>query len=490
MSSQLLPRAHDRAIGVAPEPVTPEPVTPAAPAPRNRAIALFLILLAQLMLTLDATVVNVALPDIAVELNFTAAGLSWVLSGYTLAFGGLLLLGGRLGDVYGRRIFFMVGLGIFVASSLAGGLAVSPAMLIAARALQGIGAALAAPSVLALITTTAVDEGARNRGLAAFTAVSSGGAAIGLILGGILTDLLDWRWTMFINVPIGITVIALIPRFVGETARRHGRFDIVGAIAATGTAVSIVWTLLKAPDFGWGSIQTVSGFVVAAALLALLAWAETHHSHPLLRPALLQNRYRVAALVTMAALYGGMLATFFLLVQFLEDDLGFSPLTAGLAFLPMPLSVFTMSRVTPRLVRRFGPARLVITGAVGVTVAMVWLSQLSGTDGYPWAMPAMFAMGLSMGTAFMPISVIVLGGVEPEHAGSASGLLQTMQQLGGSVGLAVVASVYAAHQVTGDFLHGAHYGFVAAAVLAAIALIAALTQVIRRRPPQGVLAVD
>ena len=482
MSSQTLQRAHNPAPGVAPEPVTP--------APRRRTIALFLILLAQLMLTLDATVVNVALPDIAGDLHFTPAGLSWVLSGYTLAFGGLLLLGGRLGDVFGRRLFFMTGLGIFVASSLAGGLALGPAMLVGARALQGVGAALAAPSVLALITTTAPDEAARNRGLAAFTAVSSGGAAIGLILGGLLTDLLDWRWTMFINVPIGIAVIALIPRFVGETERRHGRFDVVGAIAATGVAVSIVWTLLKAPDFGWASMQTVSGFVVAAALLALLAWAETHHSHPLLRPALLQNHRRVAALVTIAALYGGMLATFFLLVQFLEDDLGFSPLAAGLAFLPMPLSVFTMSRLTPRLVRRFGPAPLVIVGTVGVTAAMGWLSQLSGDAGYLSAMPAMFVIGVSMGTSFMPISVIVLGGVEPEHAGSASGLLQTMQQLGGSVGLAVVASVYAAHQRTGDFLHGAHYGFVAAAVLAAVALIAALSQLVRRRPPAGQLALD
>jgi len=478
----MLQRAQNTAPGVAPEPVTP--------APRNRAIGLFLILLAQLMLVLDATVVNVALPDIAVELNFTAAGLSWVLSGYTLAFGGLLLLGGRLGDVFGRRRFFLIGLSVFVLSSLLGGLSVSPAMLITARALQGVGAALAAPSVLALITTTAPDEAARNRGLAAFTAVSSGGAALGLILGGILTDVLNWRATLFINVPIGIAVVALVPRFVGETERRHGRFDVVGAIAATGAAASVVWTLVKAPDVGWGSARTIGGFVLGAALVALLAWVETHHAHPLLRPALLQNRHRVAALVSIAGLYGVMLATFFLLVQFLENDLGMSPLTAGLAFLPMPVSIFIMSRFTPRLVQRFGPARLIVAGAVGVTAAMAWFSQLSGDAGYPSAAPAMFVMGVSMGLAFMPISVLVLGGVEPEHAGAASGLLQTMQQLGGSVGLAVVASVYAAHQVQGDFLHGSHYGFLAAAVLAAVALIAALSQLVRRRPVVPRLALD
>jgi EmrB/QacA subfamily drug resistance transporter len=459
-------------------------------APRHRAVGLFLILLAQLMLVLDATVVNVALPDIAVELDFTPAGLSWVLSGYTLAFGGLLLLGGRLGDVYGRRRFFLIGLAVFVLSSLIGGLSVDPAMLIAFRALQGLGAALAAPSVLALITTTAPDEAARNRGLAAFTAVSSGGAALGLILGGVLTDVLDWRATLFINVPIGMAVLALVPRFVGETERRHGRFDVVGAIAATGAAGSIVWTLVEAPDAGWSSARTVLGFVLGAALIALLGWVETHHAHPLLRPALLQNRHRVAALVTIAALYGGMLATFFLLVQFLEGNLALSPLMAGLAFLPMPISVFTMSRLSPRLVRRFGPARLIVAGTVGVTAAMAWLSHLSGDAGYLSAMPAMFVIGLSMGMSFMPISVVVLGGVEPEHAGSASGLLQTMQQLGGSVGLAVVASVFAAHQVPGDFLRGAHYGFLAAVVLSGLALIAALTQLVRRRPAAPRLALS
>jgi EmrB/QacA subfamily drug resistance transporter len=445
------------------------------------ALGILIVLIVQLMLVLDATVVNVALPHIAADLGFGPAALSWVLNGYTLAFGGLLLLGGRLGDVFGRLRIFWTGVGVFTLFSLIGGLAQSQEILVAARALQGVGAALAAPSVLALLTTSAPDEAARNRALALFSAVSSGGGALGLILGGILTDLISWRWTLFINVPIGLAVLATVRRYVSETPRRPGRFDVVGAVTATGGAVAIVWALIGAPDHGWGAMRTIAGLAVGVLLIAALAVTETRVSHPLLRPALLRNRARVAGLVVMAGMFGGMLSMFFLMVQLLEDRLGYGPLAAGLAFLPLPLGVFTMSRFTPRLVTRVGQAPLIVLGATGMLLGFLRLAYL-GPDTAYWdgAFLPLLATGLSAGLSFMPITSLVLLDVRPEHAGAASGLLQTMQQLGGSVGLAVIASVYAAHAVPGDFLHGARYAFGAAAALAAIALLGALTLVVRR----------
>ncbi|GAB3855255.1 MFS transporter [Nocardioides maradonensis] len=461
------------------------PAAPAADSPstasRGLGLGIFLVLLAQLMLVLDATVVNVALPHIATDLDFSPAGLSWVLSGYTLAFGGLLLLGGRLGDVFGRRRLFRLGLATFTIASAVGGLAPTATVLVVARGLQGVGAALAAPSVLALLTTSAPNESARNRALAAFTAVSSGGGALGLILGGLLTDSVSWRWTLFINVPIGIVVLSLVGRYVGETDRRHGRFDVIGAIASTGAAVSVVWALIGAPEHGWGSPRTIGGLVLGAVLFVVLAVTETRVAHPLLRPGLLRNRRRVAGLVAMACMYGAMLAMFFVMVQLLEDGLGYSPLRTGLAFLPMPLSIFGLSRVTPRLVARFGQVPWIVFGTLGITIAFTRLAFLPDGAGY-WggAFPSILLLGLSAGITFMPITSLVLLGVEPEHAGAASGLLQTMQQLGGSVGLAVVASTYAAHQVASSFLVGARYGFGAAAIIGGLAFLAALTLLARR----------
>ncbi|HWI42313.1 MAG TPA: MFS transporter [Nocardioides sp.] len=452
------------------------------------ALGTFLVLLAQLMLVLDATVVNVALPRISTDLDFTPAGLSWVLNGYTLAFGGLLLLGGRLGDVYGRRRVFVLGLSVFAVFSFVAGIAGSAEVLVAARALQGAGAALAAPSVLALLTTNAPDDAARNRALALFSAVASGGAALGLILGGALTDALSWRWTMFINVPIALVVVLTIGRFVAETPRRPGRFDVVGAVAATGGAVAIVWSLIGVPDHGWASTQTIAGLALGVVLLGVLAAAEVRVPHPLLRPALLRSRPRVTALVVMAALYGGMLAMFFVMVQVLEAHLGYGPLKAGFAFLPMPVGIFTMSRFSPRLVALVGRSPLIALGSAGVLAAFVRLTMLDGTSGY-WdgVFVSLALIGVSMGITFMPITSLVLSGVEPEHAGSASGLLQTVQQLGGAVGLAVVATTFA-QAADGDFVDSARAAFTAAAVLTAVAFAAALSLVVRRPAPAVALA--
>ncbi|WP_138442004.1 MFS transporter [Sinomonas susongensis] len=456
--------------------------TPNSATPKRRGgnIGLWLVMLAQLMLVLDATVVNVALPHIATDLHFSHSDLSWVLNGYAVAFGGLLLLGGRIGDVVGRRRTFLIGVAAFTLFSLLGGLATTPALLVVARALQGLGAAFAAPSVLALITTNAPDEGSRNRALALFSAIASMGGAMGLILGGVLTDTANWRWTLFINVPIGLLVLIAVPRLVGETPRAPGRFDIVGAVSATGGAVAIVWALIQAPDYGWFGTRTLGGIAVGALLIGLLAFTERRVPHPLLRPQLLRSPSRVGALAAMAATYGGMLAMFFLMVQYLEDQLHFTPLVTGLAFLPMPLSIFAMSRVIPRLVERVGAVRLVIAGAALRVVAFLPLTQLSPTTNFALVAGALVATGISAGMTFMPLTTLALRNVEPEHAGAASGLFQTMQQLGGAVGLAIVASTFAAFAAPGDFTVGGRAGFWAATTLSVLAL-AAVAGLARRR---------
>jgi EmrB/QacA subfamily drug resistance transporter len=450
-----------------------------------------IVLMAQLMLVLDATVVNVALPRIDADLGFGPASLSWVLNAYTLAFGGLLLLGGRLGDVRGRLRTFEVGLALFVLASLLGGLAPTPELLVVARAAQGVGAALAAPSVLALLTTSARDDAERNRALALFGAVSSGGASIGLLLGGLLTDVASWRWTLFINVPIGIAVLVLAPMFVTETARRPGRFDVVGAVSATVGAVSIVWALIGTPDHGWTSVRTIGGLVVGVLALVALTVTERRVAHPMIQPSLLRNRTRVAALAMMALVVGAQLSMFFLVVQYVQRVLGFGPLASGFAFLPFSLGIFTMSRFTPRLIARFGPLRLVVTGATALTAGYIMLSNAGADSTYLGAVfVPMLLGGLGGALCFMPITATVLSGVEPEHAGAASGMLQTTQQLGSAVGVAVIVSVYAAHAVAGEFLPGAHEAFLTSAVFSAIAALVALAVLTLRRRPVAVPEAD
>jgi EmrB/QacA subfamily drug resistance transporter len=455
------------------------------------ATGIAIVLVAQLMLVLDATVVNVALPRIDTALGFGPASLSWVLNAYTLAFGGLLLLGGRLGDVRGRLRMFEIGLGMFTLFSLLGGLAQTPSQLVIARALQGAGAAMAAPSVLALLTTSAPDETARNRALALFGAVSSAGASIGLLLGGVVTDLASWRWTLFINVPIGLVVLLLARRFVTETPRRPGRFDVVGALSATLGAVAVVWSLIGAPAHGWLSVRTIGGLVAGALLLLVLARTEVRHPHPLVQPRLVRDRRRVGALAAMALVIGANFSMFFLVVQYDERVLGFGPFETGLAFLPFSLGVFAMSRITPRLIALLGARAMVMVGTSAMVVGYVWLSQLSATSSYLGTVfgPVLIA-GLSTGFIFMPITATVLGGVEPEHAGSASGLLQTTQQLGGAVGVAAIVSVYATGAVPGRFVPGVEPAFLTSAAFSLVAFVVAVTTLRRPAAPTAPVVLE
>ena len=453
------------------------------------AAGIAVVLVAQLMLILDATVVNVGLPRIDADLSFGPAGLSWVLNAYTLAFGGLLLLGGRLGDVLGRRRMFEIGIAVFTLASVAGGLAQSPEWLVTSRALQGVGAALAAPGVLALLTTSAPDDFARNRALALFGAVTSGGMSIGLLLGGALTDLGSWRWTLFINVPIGLAVLSLTRRYVSETPARPGRFDLVGAATATLGSGALVWSLIGAPDHGWWSVRTVAGLAVGVLMLVALVVTERRVAHPMLQPVLLRSRRRLGGLGIMMLVVGGQFSAFFLLVQYTQKVLGFGPMLSGMAFLPLTLGIFTMSRVTPRLMARFGARPMLVVGTIGLATSFAWMALGStthvseGGGGSYWMtlFAPMLLNGFSAGLSFMPITATVLADVDPVHAGSASGLLQTAQQLGGAIGLAVIASVYAAGAVAGQFVPGLTAAFLTSAGMlvgaCVIALVALRTRV-------------
>jgi EmrB/QacA subfamily drug resistance transporter len=454
-------------------------ITDAPPAQRRAAYGLALVLTAQLMLVLDMTVVNVALPHIQTDLDFSPAGLSWVLNAYSLAFGGLLLFGGRLGDVIGRLRAFELGLAIFTVASLLGGFAQDPTMLIASRALQGVGAAIAAPSVLALITAGAPDAATRNRGLALFSAVSSAGASVGLILGGALTGFASWRWALIINVPIGLVVVMLARRFVPETPRQGGHFDILGAVTATVGSTALVYGFINAADHGWSSAATVASFVVAAALLGAFGGIERRARQPLVDPALLRSRSRLAALTSMTLIIGAQFSMFFLIVQYLQRVLGFGSLESGLAFLPLTAMIFAVSRVAPQLVARFGTWPLITVGSALVMSSLIWLRLLDDSSGYWQMLVVPFVLnGIGAGLTFMPITVVALSDVEPQHAGTASGLLQTTQQIGGALGLAIIVTVYASHAVPGEFTPGLREAFDTSAMLGFVALVIAGTMTV------------
>ncbi|HEY1824263.1 MAG TPA: MFS transporter [Trebonia sp.] len=398
---------------------------------------------AQLMIILDATVVNIALPHIQTGLGFSATSLSWVMNGYTLTFGGLLLLGGRAGDILGRRRMFLIGIVIFTLSSLAGGLATSSAMLLTARAIQGVGGALASPAVLALVISGFPEGKERIRALAIYSAVVTGGSSLGLVLGGMITQWASWRWVLFINVPIGIAVCVFTPLFVSETPRQPGRFDVPGAVTSTAGVAALVYAFIRAASNGWGDHVGIAAFVVAAVLLAGFVFNETRAPQPIMPLRLFADLSRSGSFVARLLLVAGMFGMFFFLTQFLQDVLGFSALTTGIAFLPMTALLFAVSRLMPRLIPRLGGYRLMIIGMIPVIVGMFWLSRVSPETGY-WSgiFGPMVLLGAGMGAVFVPLTTTSLAGVSPRDSGAASSMVNVMQQLGGSVGLAVLVAVY------------------------------------------------
>jgi EmrB/QacA subfamily drug resistance transporter len=455
-------------------------------------IALAVILTCQLMAVLDATVVNVALPKIQDGLHFSSTNLSWVINAYALTLGGLLLLGGRAGDVLGRRRVFVAGITLFTLASMAGGLATSGGMLIVARAIQGVGAAIAIPNTLALLMISFPEGPARNRALGLFTAVSSAGGSIGLLVGGALTDWVSWRWVLFINVPIGVAIVVLIPLFLTEPPRRTARLGVLGALSSTLGVGSLVYGFIRAADQGWADTGTLASFAVAVLLLAFFIAHEASTAEPILPLRLFADRTRAGAYGVMLMLPAILFGTFFFLAQYLQLGLGLTPLRTGLAFMPLTLAIFGMSRLTPRWVSARGPRLPLLVGPVLLAVAALWLSQLSvGSTYWQDVFGPILLLGVGAGFTFMPLTTVILSRVPAGDAGAASGALQTMQQLGAALGLAVLVSVFGAATgdagtrgtVTGALLtHGVSVVFGTAVVFAIAAWLVSAV-LLRPRPP-------
>ena len=404
---------------------------------------LAIVLCAQLMIILDATVVNIALPGVARGLHLSATGLSWVLNSYSLTFGGLLLLGGRAGDIFGRRRMFLGGLALFTIASLAGGLATSAGELLAARALQGVGAAFATPATLATIVASVPEGRARTRALALFTGVITGGASLGLVLGGMITQWASWRWVFFVNVPVGIAVLLAAPRFLPESGRQRGRLDIQGALASTAGVAALVYAFIRAASDGWTNPMTLTSFGIAAILLTVFVLVEATTAQPVTPLRLFADRTRVGSYIARVLVVGAMFGTFFFLTQFIQDVLGFSPVKAGLAFLPMTIALFAVSRLAPRLMARYGGKPLMIAGLIPAIAGLAWLGQISpATTYWPGVLVPMLLMGSGMGLAFVPLTSASLAGIAPQDSGAASAMVNVTQQVGGALGLAALVTVY------------------------------------------------
>jgi EmrB/QacA subfamily drug resistance transporter len=401
------------------------------------------ILAAQLMVVLDTTIVNVALPHIQRAFGFSSSDLSWVLNAYILTFGGFLLLGARAGDLYGRRRVFLGGIALFTVSSLLGGLAPTGWMFLTARAVQGLGAALAAPSALSLLTMVFPEGRERLRAIGLYTTVSAAGGALGLVFGGLLTELVSWRWVMFVNVPIGIAIWVVGRRIIRESERRHGRFDLVGAITSTAGMIFIVFGLVESGSAGWTSALTISSLIAGVGLLATFVATERRAEEPVLPLRLLAHRTRSTANAARGLVYAGMYGMFFFLGQFLQDVQGYSPLRAGLAFLPMPASVFLSSQLTSRvLVRRLPQKAVMLLGISSSMVGLLVASQLQATVSYGLIVTALVLMGAGAGMSFVSLTSASLADVAPSDAGAASGLVNVSQQLGAAVGLAVLVTIF------------------------------------------------
>jgi EmrB/QacA subfamily drug resistance transporter len=453
-------------------------------------LALAVIAAAQLMVVLDATIVNIALPNIHRALHFSATGLSWVLSAYTLVFGGLLLLGGRAGDLYGRRRMFISGVLLFALASLSGGLAQDKGWLLGMRALQGVGGAIASPTALALVATTFEEGPERNRALGVYAAVSGAGAAIGLILGGVLTDLLSWRWVLYVNVPIGAFIAAVAPRVIPRDGPvETGALDVPGAVTSTAGMAALVYGFIHASTNGWAERATLVSFAAAVLLLTVFIFVEVHSRRPLMPLRLFRDRTRVGCYVVMLVVGAAVFAMFYFLTQFVQQVKGFSPLEAGFSFLPISVAIVVMAQVASRVVVRLGTQTLIVTGTIAAGFGLLWLSSLTPSSSYPLhLLPAILLIAAGMGCIFVPITLGAVAGVAAHDSGIASAMLNVCQQVGGSIGLSALVAVFSAashhaartaHGLTGPalahhiFTSGADTAFRAGAGFALVGLVAA-----------------
>ena len=454
----------------------------------NPWVVLVLICLAQFMVVLDATIVNVALPSIQNDLHLSDGGLQWIVNAYTLVFGGFLLLGGRLGDLLGRKRLFLIGLVIFTGASLLDGLAGSEGMLIGARALQGLGAALISPAALSIISTTFEEGVERARALAVWAAIAIGGSAVGLILGGALTQYFSWPWIFFGNVPVGIAAFLLSLRLVPESrdAHAHRRYDLAGATTVTGGLMALVYAIVDAQSAGWTSAKTIGFFATAAALLAAFVAIELRATAPLVRLSIFRVRSLLTANAAMFLAMSGMFAMFFFNTLYIQQVLGYGPLEAGLAFLPFTAGIMISASLASQLATRIGVRPIAAVGFVLAAGGLVLLTQLPVHGSYVVnVLPGLLLSSLGMGAVFMPLTLIATTGLADEDQGLASGLFNTSQQVGGALGLAVLSTLATSktHAAGGAPIHalvvGFHWAFAGGAV-ATLAALAVLVALLRR----------
>ena len=461
-----------------------------APDPR-RWKALALICTAFFMVVLDIAIVNVALPSIGRDLEFSEDNLQWVITAYTLTFGGFLLLGGRAADLLGRRLMFMIGVGFFAAASLACGLANSEATLIGARAVQGLGAAIVSPAVLSIITTTFTEGAERNKALGVWGGVGGSGAAAGVLFGGILTKYLGWEWIFFVNVPVALAVLALTPRLVRESRRTMAehRFDALGALTATAGLVVLVYAISEAPDVGWATVRTIGLLAVSVVLLAFFLVWEMRAPAPLMPLGIFRIRLVAAANAVGFLQAAGIFGHFLLLTLYMQQVLGYSALQTGFGFLATAGSAVLWAGVAQALATRIGPKPVLVAGLTSLSLGILWYTQISIDGTYAVdLLPGFLLVGFGLPFSFIPISILALAGVEEREAGLASGLINTSQQIGGAIGVAVISTVAIEHAETllaeGDpppvaFTEGFQWGFWVGFGIWVAALVGALAFVRR-----------
>jgi EmrB/QacA subfamily drug resistance transporter len=411
---------------------------------RRRWIALILLCFAQFIVVLDASIVNVALPSIGEALHFSQENLPWVVNAYVLTFGGFLLLGGRLADLLGRRRVFISGLVLVAVASLAAGFSANEGQLIAARAAQGLGAAIISPSALSIVTNTFRDGAERNKALGAWGAVAGAGGAAGVLLGGILTDGPGWEWVLWINVPVATIVALLAPRLIlesrSESATRH--FDTGGAVSVTAGLSVLVYALVDANDAGWGSTQTIGLLALSAALIAAFIVIELRSRAPLVPFRIFRIRTLTGANVVGLLVGGSLFAMFFFITLYMQQVLGYSPIHAGLSYLPLALTIIASAGIASQLVTRVGFKPVLATGMALIAIALAWFSQVSVGGGFLRGVlgPSVIA-AVGLGFAFVTTTIAAVSGVRENESGLASGLINTSQQIGGALGLAVLSTV-------------------------------------------------
>jgi EmrB/QacA subfamily drug resistance transporter len=443
------------------------------------------------MTILDVSIVNVALPSIARALDFSQSNLQWVITAYAISFGGFLLLGGRAADLLGRRRVFIVGVALFTIASLVCGLSQSEGMLIAARAVQGLGGAIISPAALSIVMTSFEEGAERNKALGVWGALGGSGAAVGVLAGGVLTQYLSWRWIFFVNVPVGAAVLALTPRIVPES-RREGperRYDALGAVLVSGGLALLVYAISQAPNVGWATARTILLLVAAGVLLAAFLVNERRTDDPLMPFHIFRVRTVAGANIVGFLLGGVLFANFFVLTLYVQDVLGFSAIKTGLTFVATAGTAVVAAGVAQALTTRFGPKPIIAIGLVLLTAAMLWYAQIPVHGSFASdLLPGYLLVGVGIAFAYVPVSIASLAGVAEREAGLASGLINTSQQIGGAIGTAIASTIFTSHfkslRIAGKSLPealtgGYAWAFWGLAVIGVLALIAALT-LIRR----------